>query len=91
MKQLATDKVPEELHINEIYMTSLYFIVTTSTTVGYGDYGGGTMWERVFLMITEFIGICMFSIMSSQTETVIFMPKMKEIVNNKVSDIKQYL
>jgi len=80
--------MPDFLYNYEIYMSALYFIVTTSTTVGYGDYYGRTIWERCFLVVTEFIGICMFSIMSSQTETVIFMPKMKEIVSTKVADIK---
>ena len=65
LDKLAKDKVPSYLHRYELYMTSLYFMVTTSTTVGYGDYGGNTIWERVFLMIVEFIGICMFSVMSS--------------------------
>ena len=35
-----------------IYASSVYFIVTTFTSVGYGDYYGNTMWERVFLLFT---------------------------------------
>ena len=32
----------DELHKGEVYLTSLYFIVTTVTTVGYGDMSAGT-------------------------------------------------
>lgn len=39
------------------------------TTVGYGDYAGGTNTEYVFTMLFEFIGFCynavLISIMSS--------------------------
>jgi hypothetical protein len=33
------------------YSSAIYFIVTTFTTVGYGDYYGNTMHERIFLLL----------------------------------------
>ena len=48
-----------------IYITSLYWVVTTLTTVGYGDYYGTTQEEYIFTMIVEFIGILVFSIIMS--------------------------
>ena len=34
-----------ELPISEIYLASVYFTVTTITTVGYGDFSGGSKSE----------------------------------------------
>jgi hypothetical protein len=45
------------------YITSFYWVVTTLTTVGYGDYKGFTNNEYIFTYIVEFIGILFFSIM----------------------------
>ena len=48
-----------------IYITSLYWVVTTLTTVGYGDIYGNTVQEYIYTMIVEFIGILVFSIIMS--------------------------
>ena len=53
----------------QIYIFSLYWIFTTLTTVGYGDYTPGTSAERLIVLVFEFIGFCynavLISIMSS--------------------------
>lgn len=36
-----------------IYITSLYYILQTITTVGYGDYTGSTRYEYLFAMVLE--------------------------------------
>lgn len=48
-----------------VYITSLYWVVTTLTTVGYGDIFGTTDAEYIYTMIVEFIGILVFSIIMS--------------------------
>lgn len=44
-----------------LYLTSLYFITTTITTVGYGDIYGVSMLERVFIILLQFLGILLFT------------------------------
>ena len=52
-----------------IYVFSLYWIFTTLTTVGYGDYTPSTSPEYGFVIGVEFIGFCynaiLIAIMSS--------------------------
>lgn len=45
-----------------IYFTSFYFVSTTTTTVGYGDISGYNNTEKFYIMLLEFFGISLFSI-----------------------------
>ena len=36
---------------SELYSVSMYFCITTITTVGYGDISGNNAYERVFCSI----------------------------------------
>jgi len=45
------------------YVTSIYWVMATLTTVGYGDIKGYTSTEYGFTMGVEFVGILVFSIM----------------------------
>ena len=51
------------------YVFSLYWVFETFTTVGYGDYTGGTSVEYGLTLVFEFIGFCynavLISIMTS--------------------------
>jgi len=42
------------------YIASIYQIITTLTTVGYGDFAGHTVREYVVLMAVQFFGILFF-------------------------------
>ena len=44
-----------------MYSTAVYWVITTLTTVGYGDYKGYTVNEYAFQMVVEFLGIGTFS------------------------------
>ena len=49
---------------SDLYLTSVYFTITTITTVGYGDFSAGTFTERIvcmFIMLAGVIGFAMAS------------------------------
>ena len=53
----------------DTYIFSLYWVFTTLTTVGYGDYSGGNSREYIVTLVFEFVGFCynavLISVMSS--------------------------
>jgi hypothetical protein len=54
----------------QIYVFSYYWIMETVSTVGFGDYAGGTKAEYLFSMIVEFSGITLTAILMFQMERV---------------------
>ena len=54
-----------------VYITSLYWVITTLTTVGYGDITGNTTSELFFSMMVEFVGLTFFSFLTG-TISVMF-------------------
>lgn len=51
-------------------MTAFYFVTTTATTVGYGDYYANNKWEKFYLIFLEFTGICTFSIITGNITSI---------------------
>ena len=47
--------------VYEIYVFSLYWVLTTITTVGFGDYTGINEREWLFSILLEFFGLIIFS------------------------------
>jgi hypothetical protein len=45
---------------SHLYIGGLYWVMTTFTTVGYGDFTGYTNEEYMFMMLTQFMGIGFF-------------------------------
>ena len=54
----------------EIYANAFYFILTTITTVGYGDISGSTTPEYIYSMCVEFIGLTFFSMLTGTISTM---------------------
>jgi hypothetical protein len=75
-----SDGIGIETESTKKYITSLYWVVTTLTTVGYGDYKGFTTKEYLVTMIVEFIGILFFSVMMGSINEIF-------LVNDGDSDI----
>ena len=48
----------------DLYVTSIYYVVTTMLTVGYGDISGGTAMERIFCIMLMITGVLSFNLIS---------------------------
>ena len=48
----------------DLYITSVYYVVTTMSTVGYGDISGGTTLERLYCIILMLSGVIAFNLIS---------------------------
>ena len=53
----------EGLTIYRLYIFSVYWVCTVITTVGYGDYSGGTTLELIITICLEFLGLVVFSLL----------------------------
>ena len=54
----------------EQYLTSIYFTITTITTVGYGDISGGTSSEKFAAIILMLLGVISFSVASASLASI---------------------
>lgn len=61
----------ESMGVSEQYLTSVYFTVTTITTVGYGDISGGSRSEKIFCIFIMLIGVMSFSFFSGSLASLI--------------------
>lgn len=50
-----------KIDVVERYMLAFYFMITTITTVGYGDISGSNTIERIYCVIIMLIGVLTFS------------------------------
>ena len=62
----------------KFYITSVYFITTTITTVGYGDISGVNIYEKLFIIILQFIGILLFTLVKETVLNIKFDPIRKK-------------
>ena len=69
------------------YISSIYWVVTTLTTVGYGDFKGFTSEEYIVTMVVEFTGILFFSIMMGSINEIF----LESSTENESNDSKQEL
>lgn len=73
-------------------MIAIYWVITTLTTVGYGDYKGYTKHEYIFQMVVEFLGIAVFSyLMGSISGLVSSEGNLQMIVDERMEDIEGWL
>jgi len=52
-------------------MTAFYFVVTTMTTVGYGDMSAGTVTEQFYLVILMMAGVFVFSLVTGSLASIV--------------------
>ena len=67
------------------YISSLYWVFCTVTTVGYGDILAETMMEKSFNIVVILFGVAFFSFIISSLSTIFGSMDTKEAaLNNKV-------
>jgi hypothetical protein len=54
----------------EIYITAIYFTVTTITTVGYGDISGTNTLEKTVCICLMIVGTFLFALASGSITTI---------------------
>jgi hypothetical protein len=61
----------DSLSPQQVYLKAFYFIVTTMTTVGYGDMSGSTTLEQYFCILLMLGGVFIFSMISGSLAAVL--------------------
>lgn len=75
-----------------VYITSLYWVITTLTTVGYGDFKGYTPTEYGFQMIVEFLGIGFFSFLMNSINSLFGSEKsLSDIIDKRIENVEAWL
>ena len=62
----------------DLYITAIYFTVTTIVTVGYGDIAAYSAAERIFCIIIMLIGVVAFSFSTGSLASMIANADSKE-------------
>ena len=71
-RELTGDpNVDEYTYMWVIYFNAFYFILTTITTVGYGDISGSTNVEKVFCIMMMVTGVISFSVLSGSLANIL--------------------
>lgn len=79
-------------HLKTIYISAFYFILTTITTVGYGDINGSTTNEYLYCMFVEFVGLTFFSFLTG-TISVMFSgdQSFESLMNARMEELDLWL
>ena len=85
--------VQKNLHTSrfiKIYLSSIYFLITTVTSVGYGDIIGSSFTEIIFQIILLMVGIIAYSwLISSISNYVQENNSQSEVFNQKIAILKE--
>ena len=54
-------RIVDRTNTGTVYTSAIYWVITTLTTVGYGDFKGYTSNEYWYQIVVEFLGIAVFS------------------------------
>lgn len=66
-------------------------MVTTATTVGYGDIYATTRCEMIFMTFVELLGIMLFSVLSGLYDQFIKVPNLQEMIAERSLGITNFL
>ena len=80
--------IQDESYLN-IYLTSVYFVIVTITTVGYGDITGNSISEIVFQLFLLMVGTIAYSFIISYISNYIVKNNQKSMTFEKNLEILQ--
>ena len=78
--------IQDESYLN-IYLTSIYFVIVTITTVGYGDISGTSLPEIIFQILLLIVGTIAYSFIISFFSNYIVKINQKSMAYEKKLDI----
>ncbi len=71
------------------YITSLYWVIQTFLTIGYGDIGAETLIEKVISIFTMFAGVVFFSLVIGAVTAVLSeMDKISQVLEQKLMIVR---
>ena len=83
---------PKCMRPKRLWFDSLYWSLTTMTTIGYGDRGPQTENEIVFVMFSEVFGLAFFAILLTQINTVNdVMSETVQELNDQKNNVVQFM
>lgn len=74
-----------------LYITCLYWAVTTVTTVGYGDLTANTIAEKLFVLLVEVAGVALFASFVSALSSDVITDSAAEEQRKKEAALKRYM
>lgn len=63
----------------EVYVNGWYYVTTSITTIGYGDIYGVTPLEKTYIVILEFLGILLFTMIQQRSRSLIFVKTQRQV------------
>lgn len=88
MNNLGSESI---MKTSDQIITSLYFALTTLSTVGYGDLFPVSQIERIFAVIVMLLGVAFFSFIMGNIMTIVEDQKVKMGILDKKSDLAIFL
>lgn len=73
------------------YIFSYYWIFEVVTTVGYGDYSGGTTNEWIFSIFLEFLGLTFFAILMGQIGQIFDVSNIDDMIEVKYDELDMWI
>jgi hypothetical protein len=75
----------------EILTRMIYFVITTLTTIGFGDFNPKSMLERLAVIFILVLGVCCFSFMMGQLISVVVDYRKLTTENEDAKELSRWL